>query len=107
MERLNNEVSSSVFPKPDFSLIKNKKLEAQQKKTLALEKKRVDKVFDQFKTKFDSQSVAERIKQSEAQRALSTNETIEELYTLSPKDEQVAKTLEEIFNDWMDLLGRR
>lgn len=107
MEKLNKE--ASLFPKPDFSLIKNKKLEAQQKKNLAIEKQRVDEAFNQFNAKFDSSSVLERIKQSEAQRAKSPNGTIEkaeEASTLRPEDEQVARTLEEIFDDWMSLLGR-
>jgi hypothetical protein len=110
MERLNAD-SESVFPKPDFSLIKNKKLEAQSKKNLALEKQRVDKAFDGFNSKFDSHAVLERIRQSEAERAKSPNGTIEagmnSTSTLSPHEEQLAKTLQEIFDDWMDLLGRR
>lgn len=107
MEKLNSDFQS-VFPRPDFSLIKNKKLEAQNKKNLALEKRRVDQAYDQLNASFNSQSVLERIKQSEEERSKSQNGTIEgaDSDILSAHDEQVAKTLEEIFNEWMDIFVR-
>lgn len=82
---------------------------------MALEKQRVDKASDQFNSKFDSQSLLERIRQSEAERAKSPDGTIEaktevnatDTSTMAPHDEQLAKTLQEIFDDWMELLGRR
>lgn len=107
MEKLNKE-ASSLFPKPNFALIKNKKLEAEQKKNLIVEKQRVDKAYDQLNAKIDSKSLLKRIKESENQRAKSPDETITKKHfgskTLKSGDQEIAKTLEEIFNEWFSLL---
>lgn len=96
------EQEVSLFPKPDFSLMKNKKLQEEYKKNVALEKSRVDKVYEDFNSRLDAKSLAERIKQSEAERAETAHS-----HKLKPEDENVGKALEQLFDEWISLFNRR
>lgn len=99
-----SENDMSLFPKPDFSLMKNKKMQEEYKKNLAIDKQRVDKTYEEFSSKFDSKSLGERIKQSEHDRQ---SEEIAKAHKLRPEDEHVGKALEQLFDEWISLFNRR
>ncbi|KAI6187360.1 C-type lectin domain-containing protein [Aphelenchoides besseyi] len=86
---------ASVFPQPDFSVLKNEKQAAAAKKRLSVDRQKADKAFNELK-KVDAKSLAERIRESEAKRQNGA--------AISEVDPETAKILRNVFEQWIDFV---